>query len=77
MFGFAGGRLTLHLHYGDVASVLPTLDFSADAWFLDGFAPARNPEMWAPPVLEQIGRLTRAGGTLASFHGSRKCSPRT
>ena len=62
-----GGRLTLHLHYGDVASVLPTLDFLADAWFLDGFAPARNPDMWAWPVLEQIGRLTRPGGTLASF----------
>ena len=62
-----GGRLTLHLHYGDVAPVLPTLDFLADAWFLDGFAPARNPDMWAPPVLEQIGRLTRPGGTLASF----------
>lgn len=62
-----GGRLTLHLHYGDVASVLPTLDLLADAWFLDGFAPARNPDMWAPPVLEQIGRLTRPGGTLASF----------
>ena len=62
-----GGRFTLHLHYGDVAKVLPQLEFSADAWFLDGFAPARNPEMWAPEVLKQVGRLTRAGGTLASF----------
>ena len=62
-----GGRFTLHLHYGDVAAVLPQLDLLVDAWFLDGFAPARNPEMWAPEVLNQIGRLTRAGGTLASF----------
>ena len=62
-----GGRLTLHLHYGDAATVLPQLDFSADAWFLDGFAPSRNPDMWAPEILDRVGRLTRAGGTLASF----------
>jgi len=62
-----GGRLTLHLHYADVSDTLPTLDFAADAWFLDGFAPARNPRMWQADILKQVGRLTRAGGTLASF----------
>ena len=62
-----GGRLTLHLHYGDVAAILPQLDLAVDAWFLDGFAPSRNPEMWSPQVLGQIGRLTKAGGTVASF----------
>lgn len=62
-----GGRLTLHLHYGDAPDILPSLDFQADAWFLDGFAPARNSRMWQPDVLAEIGRLTRAGGTLASF----------
>jgi len=61
------GRLTLHLHYGDAPDILPTLDLHADAWFLDGFAPARNPRMWQPEVLAEIGRLTKAGGTLASF----------
>ena len=61
------GRLTLHLHYGDVGSVLPELAFQADAWFLDGFAPARNPEMWNEGIMNHIGRLTSPGGTLASF----------
>ena len=61
------GRLTLHLHYGDASDILPSLDFQADAWFLDGFAPARNPRMWQAEILAEIGRLTRAGGTLASF----------
>lgn len=61
------GRLSLHLHYGEIGSLLPTLDFIADAWFLDGFAPARNPSMWTPDVMTQVARLTRAGGTLASF----------
>ena len=35
-----GGRLTLHLHYGEIGVLLPSLDFRADCWFLDGFAPA-------------------------------------
>jgi tRNA 5-methylaminomethyl-2-thiouridine biosynthesis bifunctional protein len=61
------GRLTLHLHYGDAPEILPSLDIRADAWFLDGFAPARNLRMWQPDVLAQIGRLTRGGGTFASF----------
>ena len=61
------GRLSLHLHYGDALDILPSLEFQADAWFLDGFAPARNPRMWQADVLAEIGRLTRAGGTLASF----------
>ena len=61
------GRMTLHLHYGEIGDVLPDLDIDADAWFLDGFAPARNPGMWTPEILAEIGRLTRPGGTLASF----------
>ena len=43
LVSLCGGRLSLHLHYGEIASLLPQLDFAADAWFLDGFAPARNP----------------------------------
>ena len=61
------GRLTVHLHYGEIGAVLPHLAFLADVWFLDGFAPARNPGMWSPEILGHVGRLTRTGGTLASF----------
>jgi len=61
------GRLTLHLHYGEIDALLPRLEFQADAWFLDGFAPSRNPDMWSPGILGHVGRLTRPGGTLASF----------
>jgi tRNA 5-methylaminomethyl-2-thiouridine biosynthesis bifunctional protein len=63
----AGGRVSLHLHYGDAGDILPTLDISADCWFLDGFAPARNPSLWTPGLLSQIGRLTADGGSFASF----------
>ena len=60
-------RLTLHLHYDEIGALLPQLDFQADAWFLDGFAPSRNPGMWSPDILRHVGRLTGSGGTLASF----------
>ncbi len=62
-----GSNITLHLHYGDAATALADLDFAADCWFLDGFAPARNPSFWTPEILADIGRLTRPGGSLASF----------
>ena len=62
-----GGRLTLHLHYGEIGDMLPSLDFRADCWFLDGFAPARNPSMWTAENMFHVGRLTRPGGSLASF----------
>ena len=41
---FLNGQISLHLHYGQAEHVLPTFDFSADIWFLDGFSPAKNPE---------------------------------
>ncbi|MFL2845877.1 MAG: FAD-dependent 5-carboxymethylaminomethyl-2-thiouridine(34) oxidoreductase MnmC, partial [Candidatus Puniceispirillaceae bacterium] len=41
--------------------------FVADAWFLDGFAPAKNPELWNRDLLLAIGRFTRAGGSFATF----------
>ena len=61
------GQLHLQLHYGQAEDILPTLDFTADAWFLDGFAPARNDSLWSETVLRNIGRLSRAGTKLASF----------
>ena len=61
------GRLTLHLHYGEIGAILPSLDFAADCWFLDGFAPARNPAMWTEDIMAHVARLARPGGTLASF----------
>ena len=64
---FAGGRVLLTLLIGEVAAVLPRLDARVDAWFLDGFAPAKNPEMWRPEVLTEIARLSRADTTLATY----------
>lgn len=38
-----------------------------DAWFLDGFAPAKNPDMWTQDLFSAMARLARPGGTLATF----------
>lgn len=57
----------LTLHTGDAGAVLAGWDAPADAWFLDGFAPARNAAMWSPEVLAHVGRLSRPGTRLATF----------
>jgi tRNA 5-methylaminomethyl-2-thiouridine biosynthesis bifunctional protein len=64
---FLAGRLRLLLLIGDVESMLQDQAFLADAWYLDGFAPARNPAMWSDEVFSEIARLSRPGARLASF----------
>ena len=51
----ANGRVTLTLLIGDVLEQLPQLDARIDAWFLDGFAPAKNPAMWTPELFCAVG----------------------
>ena len=62
-----GGRISLTLIYQDAADALADADFAADAWFLDGFAPACNPHMWEKQLLGQVARLTVAGGSCATY----------
>ena len=66
-FSLAEGRVTLTLLIGDVLETLPQLDARVDAWFLDGFAPARNPDMWQPALYAQLARLSGPDTTLATF----------
>ncbi len=61
------GRVRLNLYIGDVATMLGDMQQSADAWFLDGFAPARNPDMWAPAILQRIAALSRQGTSFSTF----------
>jgi len=66
-----GGRVRLDLWWDDVAQALPDLAGRAappvDAWYLDGFAPARNAAMWAQPVLHAVAALSRPGASFATF----------
>lgn len=66
-FVFASSRVTLTLAVEDIAIALTQLDIEADAWFLDGFAPSRNPDMWSIDVLQQVARQTKLGGSFATY----------
>lgn len=61
------GSATLELIMGDARETVPSWGGLADAWFLDGFAPSRNPELWEPALLSEVFRHTRRGGTAATY----------
>lgn len=52
---------------GDARATLASWDGLADAWFLDGFSPAKNPELWSEELLLQVGAHTSHGGTFATY----------
>ena len=64
---FDAGAVALTLCLGDAAALLPKLSLAADAFFLDGFAPPRNPRMWDPALIRSLARLARPGATLATW----------
>lgn len=57
----------LHVHHGLAREVMPDMRFKADAWYLDGFAPSRNPEMWSADLLAIVAEKTVDGGTFATY----------
>ncbi|MFC6686626.1 tRNA (5-methylaminomethyl-2-thiouridine)(34)-methyltransferase MnmD [Jhaorihella thermophila] len=61
------GSLRFELIVGDARETLPSWAGVADAWFLDGFAPAKNPELWEEPLLAEVARHTRHGGSAATY----------
>jgi len=63
----ANGRVTLTLLIGDALEQLPQLDGPIDAWFLDGFAPAKNPDMWTAELFVELARLAAPGSTISTF----------
>jgi tRNA U34 5-methylaminomethyl-2-thiouridine-forming methyltransferase MnmC len=52
---------------GDARHTLPHWQDKADAWFLDGFSPAKNPELWQPGLMAEVARHTAPGGTAATY----------
>ncbi len=61
------GTMTLQLFFGDIESWLPQIQGPIDAWFLDGFAPAKNPDMWHDTLFLTMAKLTKAQGTVTTF----------
>lgn len=68
---FASGRICLDLWFGDIKDMLPQVPHQADglvdAWYLDGFSPAKNPEMWTQDLFDGLARLARPNATLSTF----------
>ncbi|SHM39398.1 tRNA U34 5-methylaminomethyl-2-thiouridine-forming methyltransferase MnmC [Paracoccus solventivorans] len=65
--GLQVGQVTAEVILGDARETLPAWPGRADAWFLDGFSPARNPELWSDALLAEIGRHTAPGGSFATY----------
>ncbi|MFN9748705.1 MAG: FAD-dependent 5-carboxymethylaminomethyl-2-thiouridine(34) oxidoreductase MnmC [Burkholderiales bacterium] len=68
---FEAGQLRLFLAFGDALEWLPELLVRVDAFYLDGFAPARNPELWQLKVFKTLGRLAAPGATAATWSAAR------
>ena len=60
-------NITLTLHIDVIASALPQAEAQCDAWFFDGFAPSKNPDMWSPEAMAYIARLSRPGAIAATY----------
>ena len=67
LFSIAAGRIQLALQADDIMLALPKLLQKGDAWLLDGFAPAKNVDMWSSQVFAHIARLSKANTTFATF----------
>ena len=63
----ARGRITLTLLLGDAQALLPQLEARADAFYLDGFAPERNPGLWSASIMKELARLATPGATFATW----------
>jgi len=64
---FDEGRVTLTLLIGDANEALPKLKGVVDAWFLDGFSPAKNPDMWQTSLFKEMAKHSHAETTFATF----------
>ncbi|MGF1684934.1 bifunctional tRNA (5-methylaminomethyl-2-thiouridine)(34)-methyltransferase MnmD/FAD-dependent 5-carboxymethylaminomethyl-2-thiouridine(34) oxidoreductase MnmC [Photobacterium minamisatsumaniensis] len=65
------GMITLDLWFGDIKDCMPQVWTNeqgiVDTWFLDGFAPSKNPEMWNQDLFNGMAKLARVGCTTATF----------
>jgi tRNA U34 5-methylaminomethyl-2-thiouridine-forming methyltransferase MnmC len=64
---FEIGALRAEVIIGDARETLPRWAGTADAWFLDGFSPAKNPELWGKGLMTEVAAHTAPGGTFATY----------
>lgn len=61
------GSVLVSIVKGDARKTLPSWSDTADAWFLDGFSPAKNPELWGPALMQAVHDHTAPGGSVATY----------
>ena len=61
------GRVFVHFKFMDVNDALENERLEVDAWYLDGFSPAKNPEMWSQSIFEKIAKNSRNGATCSTY----------
>jgi tRNA U34 5-methylaminomethyl-2-thiouridine-forming methyltransferase MnmC len=64
---FTLGRIEVEVIEADARDALPRWQGCADAWYLDGFSPAKNPELWGEDLMAEVARHTTPGGTFATY----------
>jgi tRNA 5-methylaminomethyl-2-thiouridine biosynthesis bifunctional protein len=64
---FADDQVVLTLLFGDATTQLASIDASVDAFYLDGFSPAKNPELWTPRLCKGLARMAAPDATLATW----------
>ncbi|MEO1552175.1 MAG: tRNA (5-methylaminomethyl-2-thiouridine)(34)-methyltransferase MnmD, partial [Pseudomonadota bacterium] len=64
---FSLDGVEVEVFIGMADAMLPRWDGLAQAWFLDGFAPAKNPQMWTPDLMAQVAKHTAANGSFATY----------
>jgi tRNA 5-methylaminomethyl-2-thiouridine biosynthesis bifunctional protein len=64
---FDDDHVELTLLIGDARDCLSQFNGQIDAWFLDGFAPHKNPEMWSEAVFKEISRLSSPNASVTTF----------
>jgi len=63
---FDEGRIELRLLVGEAEQLL-SWNGPVDAWYLDGFSPQKNPEMWSESVFKAVGKLSGPNATVATY----------
>ncbi len=62
-----GGRIQLSLWFGEAHEGFTAVNADVDAWFLDGFAPSKNPDMWNSQLFTEVKRLSHIGTSISTF----------
>ena len=60
-------EMTAHIHIGFADQSLNQWQGQVDAWFLDGFSPAKNPDLWAPELMQMVAKHTAPRGSFATY----------